>query len=85
MGNKIYLVKHLYDVDGGFGDAVENEEVIAIYSNKFVAKRFVKKWNNPHVYDEPYESLWCNSLKIEEMEIDNVSIENDPFKNSRRW
>ena len=26
--NKIYLVKHCFDVDGGFGDAISQEEVI---------------------------------------------------------
>ena len=32
--NKIYLVKHCFDVDGGFGDAISQEEVICGFDNR---------------------------------------------------
>ena len=32
--NKIYLVKHCFNVDGGFGDAISQEEVICGFDNR---------------------------------------------------
>lgn len=32
--NKIYLVNHCFDVDGGFGDAISQEEVICSFDNR---------------------------------------------------
>ena len=32
--NKIYLVNHCFDVDGGFGDAIPQEEVICGYDTE---------------------------------------------------
>ena len=32
--NKIYLVNHCFDVDGGFGDAIPQEEVICGFDNR---------------------------------------------------
>lgn len=32
--NKIYLVNHCFDVDGGFGDAIPQEEVICSFDNR---------------------------------------------------
>lgn len=31
---KVYLVKHCYDTDGGFGDAVSQEEVLCGFVEK---------------------------------------------------
>ena len=40
--NKIYLVNHCFDVDGGFGDAILQEEVICGFD-----KRMQKKFSKP--------------------------------------
>lgn len=66
---KIYLVKHCYDVDGGFGDAISREEVLCGFTNKGDANNFVKTFENPHVYDEPYASLKCGKLVVEELNM----------------
>ena len=41
--NKIYLVNHCFDVDGGFGDAILQEEVICGFDNREDADEFVEK------------------------------------------
>lgn len=47
--NKIYLVNHCFDEDGGFGDAIPQEEVICGFDNREDANRFVEKYSNPHI------------------------------------
>ena len=71
---KIYQVIHQYDVDGGFGDAIPEEEVVAIFSAKAKAEDFVAKYMKPHVYDVPYSALYCGNLVIKEMRV-NVEID----------
>lgn len=65
---KLYMIKHYYDVDGEFGDAIEKEDCILIFNDEIDAKLFVKTFENPHVYDKPYDELSCGKLKIEEVD-----------------
>lgn len=67
--NKIYLVKHCFDVDGGFGDAISQEEVICGFDNREDANEFIEKYSNPHIYDSPYASLECGILQVEELNM----------------
>lgn len=67
--NKIYLVNHCFDVDGGFGDAIPQEEVICGFDNREDANGFVEKYSNPHSYDSPYASLECGILRVEELNM----------------
>ena len=67
--NKIYLVNHCFDVDGGFGDAILQEEVICGFDNREDADEFVEKYSNPHIYDSPYASLECGVLRVEELNM----------------
>ena len=67
--NKIYLVIHCFDVDGGFGDAIPQEEVICGFDNREDANGFVEKYSNPHIYDSPYASLECGILRVEELNM----------------
>lgn len=71
---KIYQVIHQYDVDGGFGDAVPQEDIVAIFSAKRKAEEFVAKYIKPHVYKAPYSALYCGNLVIKEMQV-NVEID----------
>lgn len=71
----VYVVKHEYDVDGGYGDAVRVDDIVAIFESETDAQRFVEKYSNPHVYDTPYNDLYCGELTI--MRID-VIPEGDP-------
>lgn len=66
---KTYSVFHNYSVDGGFGDSVYCTDLVAIFESKEDAEAYVKKYNNPHVYDRPYDELWAGELEIKENEI----------------
>ena len=65
----IYNVIHYYDVDGGFGDAISQEEVLFTTLNKEVAEKFVHKYSNKHIYDTPYANLYIGELAIREMPV----------------
>lgn len=66
---KIYNVYHVYDVDGGYGDAVPAEAHVATFESETDAKAFVAKYNDPYVYDEPYNKLYCNEFVIREFNV----------------
>lgn len=66
---KIYSVYHIYDVDGGVGDAVPTEALVAIFESETDAKAFVEKYSDPYIYYEPYDELYCNDFFIRESEI----------------
>jgi len=76
-GTYVYEVVHYYDTDGGFGDAIPQEDVIAVFSTKAKADECVAKYANPHVYDRPYMSLECGSLEVREREIDVMPDESE--------
>ena len=66
---KIYCVYHNFDVDGGFGDAIDQSEVVAVFEKEEDAKAFVDKYHDPCVYDRPYHELWHHCLSITEIDI----------------
>ena len=66
---KIYNVAHIYDVDGGFGDAIRSEDFVAAFENREDAEAFVAQYSKPYVYDQPYADLWCNQFVIVETEV----------------
>jgi hypothetical protein len=75
-GGCLYIVKHEYDVDGGFGDSVPTEETLFVTLDKKLAEDFVEKYNRPTVYACPYSELWHGQLKIEEQSlIKSIDIE----------
>ena len=65
----MYAVFHKYDVDGGFGDAIEREDLIRVFDTQGEAEAFKKKYEKPHVYDTPYCELWCGTLEVRELPI----------------
>lgn len=66
---KLYQVVHNWDEDGGFGDAVWQQDVLATFENKEDAEEYAQKFADPHVYDVPYAALGCGDLKVEEIEV----------------
>ena len=66
---KIYNVAHVYDVDGGFGDAISSEDFVAAFESREDAEAFVAKYSKPYVYEKPYNELWCNHFVIVETEV----------------
>lgn len=66
---KVFEVYHVYDVDGGFGDAIGTEELVAVFENFNDANDFMEKFRNPHVYESPYSDLTCGDLRIRECKV----------------
>jgi hypothetical protein len=66
---KIYNVYHCYDVDSGYGDAVEKEMLVATFESEMDAKAFVEKYSDPYVYRKPYDELYCNQYIVRKTEL----------------
>ena len=66
---EIYQVVHVFDVDGGFGDAIEEQETLVTFDNLDDAKKFVERYSNPFVYDHPYADLHCGELVIHTYQV----------------
>ena len=82
---QIFDVVHLYDVDGGFGDAVGREKTLVTFTNYDDALAFVKKYEKPHVYDVPYSYLECGELQIVERTILSSLSEFDTEEVKHFW
>lgn len=76
---KIYQVVHLYDEDGGFGDPVTCKDVIGATTDKALAEAYVRRYNKPAVYAEPYSYLYCHGLEIDEVEL-GLDINKNPWE-----
>ena len=76
---KIYVVMHQFDMDGGFGDAVSSDEIVFITKNKEKALAYVEKWSDPCVYDRPYADLTCWDLRVVEWDLVDPDLSIDPF------
>ncbi len=75
----IYQIFHCYDVDGGFGDAVSEEDIIGATLDENEANEYVKKWSKPEIYDKPYASLYRHELIVRPIEI-GLDINKNPFE-----
>ena len=63
----MYGVFHHFDTDGGFGDAIRQEELICVFEDLEMAEAFKKKYERPHIYETPYDDLECGELIIKEL------------------
>lgn len=63
----MFGVFHKYDVDGGFGDAIAESDLICVFKTVEEANDFVEKYEKPHVYDVPYCELYCGVLEVQEL------------------
>lgn len=80
---KIYLIQHLYDVDGGFGDSATTEETLGCFLDKAQAEEYVAKWGSKrYVYAKPYDYLTYGYLVVQEMDLKSLPLDIDPFKDS---
>ena len=79
---KLYIIVHYYDVDGGFGDAIPREEVIAtVWATEEETKSFLEKYDKPYVYDTPYADLECHGVNICELDpIDISELDEDTLE-----
>ena len=76
---KVYVVKHIYDEDGGFGDPVRVSDVLGFCTSEDKAKEICKKYSNEHVYDVPYEELECGYITYEELHEVNDDMFTDAW------
>lgn len=66
----LYNIYHIYDVDGGFGDAVEQKRHVgAVEATEKEMEEFLSIWNKPRIYDNPYSSLYHHCVKAEPVEV----------------
>ena len=75
---KIYNVFHCYDEDGGYGDAIGVTDLVAVFSSREEAEKYVKKYSNRHQH--PWAYLHRGGLRISEGQtvFDSVD-EAEPF------
>lgn len=71
--DKIYLIIHAYDVDGGFGDPVEVEEIIGSFTDGPKAHQYVEEHSKPLIYDKPYGCLYFGELRVKEVLFNTVT------------
>ena len=66
----MYAVYHMYDTDGGFGDAIPQENMVGIVmATEEEINAFVEKWDKPEVYDRPYADLYHHIVRAEKIDI----------------
>lgn len=71
---KLYNIVHIWNGDGGFGDATYQEDVIGTtWATEEEAKEFEAKWDKPVVYDCPYAELTCHGIELREAEFVDIS------------
>ena len=74
MAKKLWNIFHVYDTDGGFGDAITQTELVGtVEATDEEIAEFVKKWNNPQVYDSPYADLYFGGVFVDEVKIENLA------------
>lgn len=79
---KIYTVYEIYDVDGGFGDAISQTRDICTFTNKEDAYAFKEKYDKPFAYYRGYNNLWCGTIRVKEIEIRDSFDANMQYKPS---
>ena len=75
----VYVIKHEYEIDGGFGDAVDVSDVIGFCTTEDKAKEICEKYSNGHVYDVPYQELECGHITYEELHEVNDDMFTDAW------
>lgn len=70
MAKKLWNIFHAYDVDGGFGDPVGVEDLVAtVEATDDEIKEFVEKWNKPECYEKPYCYMECHRVYTREVQV----------------
>ena len=74
MEKELYAIYHVYDEDGGFGDAVTIRDMVgAVWATKEELDAFLKQWDKPEVCGMPYDTLFCHAIEAEALEPTDIS------------
>ena len=70
----LYNIYHVYDVDGGFGDAVEQKDFVGfVEATDDEVVEFLAKWDKPEVYDRPYSDLYHHHVVAEKVKFSEIT------------
>lgn len=82
----LYNIFHVYDVDGGFGDAVTREKHIGLVeATEEEVKEFLAVWDKPRIYDHPYSDLYEHHVIARPVKIDELSDLQPYDPKTRDW
>ena len=79
----MYAVYHVYETEGEFGDAIGQEELVALCDNETLAKEWAKKFDRTHVYDKSYDELHCGTLLVRS--LNDIFVLTEKTKNISPW
>ena len=80
---KIYLIQHIYDRSGEFGDAEPTQQTLGYFLDRAQADEYVVKYGTKqYVYAKPYDYLTYGCLIVQEMNLNSLSLDVNPFKGS---
>jgi len=69
----LYNIYHAYDVDGGFGDAIGEQDYVAtVEATEKEIEEFKKEWDKPRIYSRPYADLYEHSIVVEKINVVNI-------------
>ena len=76
-----FLVYHVYDVDGGLGDAIYQDKLLGILDADSLekAEKWAKDNSHDHIYDIPYSALHEGNLKVVAMELPTFTLTDCPW------
>ena len=83
MTTEMYAVYHVFDVEGEFGDPIENRRLVALCANKDLADNYARKFDCTHAYKDEFLQLFCGQLEVEELDIpivDEGTIPESPWE-----
>ena len=79
----MYGIWHVYDVDNGYGDAMPQQELVAVCADKELANKYADMHSNPHVYEQSYNDLYEGELIVRPMDkvivVTQENVDISPF------
>lgn len=81
LEKKLWVISHVYDTDGGFGDSIPTEELLVVVkATDEEIQAFLDKYDKPYVYDTPYANLYCHGILARAVKVvDDISTIKDDW------
>ncbi len=64
----MFGIYHVYDMEGDFGEAIPEYELIAVCEDEDFANEWAKTFDRTHIYEKSTDDLQCGTLKVESMD-----------------